>query len=140
MMSRNARRMLVLVALSLAVLMLSACGPSKVNVTLDNYKIALDKDTIPPGDVIFHITSVATDQKHEFVIFKTDLAGDKMPRNADNNVNEEGPGITHITEAGDIGPGTSTDLTAKLEAGHYVLLCNLPGHYDQGMFVEFTVK
>ena len=26
-----------------------------------------------------------------------------------------------------------------LEAGHYVLVCNLPGHYELGMATNFTV-
>jgi uncharacterized cupredoxin-like copper-binding protein len=31
-------------------------------------------------------------------------------------------------------------LAANLEAGHYVLVCNLPGHYQGGMRVDLTVK
>lgn len=126
---------LVLIALP----MLVACGPAEVKVSLTSYAITMDKNTVPPGDVIFHLTNDATDQKHEFVIFKTDLAPDKMPKTADNNIDEEGAGVTHIDEK-ELEIGESADLKVKLDAGHYVLICNMPGHFNQGMFVEFDVK
>ena len=34
---------------------------------------------------------------------------------------------------------TGTELTVNLEAGAYALICNLPGHYAEGMVTEFTV-
>ena len=45
-----------------------------------------------------------------------------------------------IGEAEDIAPSTSADpLTLTLPAGHYVIICNLPGHYQQGMNVGLKV-
>jgi len=35
--------------------------------------------------------------------------------------------------------GASANLSLTLPAGHYVLLCNLPGHYAGGMSTHFTV-
>jgi uncharacterized cupredoxin-like copper-binding protein len=28
----------------------------------------------------------------------------------------------------------------KLKAGHYALICNLPGHYAAGQHIDFTVN
>jgi uncharacterized cupredoxin-like copper-binding protein len=36
-------------------------------------------------------------------------------------------------------PGTTKTLTIDLAPGHYVFLCNLPGHYQSGMHVDVTV-
>ena len=40
----------------------------------------------------------------------------------------------------DIAPGDTPELELSLDAGHYVLICNLPGHYTQGMHSEFEVS
>ena len=45
-----------------------------------------------------------------------------------------------VGETDDMAAGTTKDLTVNLPAGHYVLLCNLPGHYMGGMRVGFTVR
>ena len=39
-----------------------------------------------------------------------------------------------------IQPGKSKKLTLKLKKGKYVLLCNIPGHYQAGQRIGFTVK
>ena len=30
-------------------------------------------------------------------------------------------------------------MALELDPGNYVLMCNLPGHYEAGMFAAFTV-
>jgi len=37
-------------------------------------------------------------------------------------------------------PAAAQDLSVNLAAGHYVLMCNAPGHYKQGMYLDFTVQ
>ena len=36
-------------------------------------------------------------------------------------------------------PGASASLTRTMKAGHYALVCALPGHYEAGMYSDFTV-
>ncbi len=135
--------MVLVLALVLAPL-LTACGPQKVDVTLATYSLKISTDTVNRGKVIFHVMNTATDQKHEFVIFKTDLPEDQLPLVADGTkVDEEGAGITHIDEVPDMEPGAVEDLTVDLEPGNYVLICNMTEnaiHYMRGMHVVFTVK
>lgn len=122
---------------------LAACGPQKVDVTLKSYGIELSANTVSAGNVVFHVSNVATDQMHEFVIFKTDLPEDQLPRTVDGNVDEEGAGVTHIDEVADMAVGQVSDLTVKLERGRYVLVCNLTEnsmHYMAGMHIVFTVN
>lgn len=122
---------------------LAACGPQKVDVTLKSYGIELSANTVSAGNVVFHVSNVATDQMHEFVIFKTDLPEDQLPRTVDGNVDEEGAGVTHIDEVADMAVGQVSDLTVKLDRGRYVLVCNLTEnsmHYMAGMHIVFMVN
>ena len=36
-------------------------------------------------------------------------------------------------------PGATKTITIDLKPGHYVLFCNLPGHYAAGMHQDFWV-
>lgn len=122
---------------------LAACGPQKVDVTLKSYGIELSANTVSAGNVVFHVSNVATDQMHEFVIFKTDLPEEQLPRTVDGNVDEEGAGVTHIDEVADMAVGQVSDLTVKLDRGRYVLVCNLTEnsmHYMAGMHIVFMVN
>jgi len=54
-------------------------------------------------------------------------------------VDEEGEGLEAVDEIEDIEAGTSPTLTVDLDAGSYVLICNITGHYDAGMHTALTV-
>src|SRR5580765_3868637 len=73
---------------------------------------------------------------HEFVIIKTDDAPDALPVK-DNEVQEDGLNV--VDEQEDIAPSTTGVLQTNLEAGSYVIICNLPAHYESGMHTAFTV-
>lgn len=140
----------VLLALILLIVpMLTACGPQKIDATLASYSLTLSANTASAGKITFHVTNTATDQNHEFVIFRTDLPEDQLPMKDDGSgnmiVDEEGEGVTHIDEIpdSDLPPGATKDLTVDLPAGRYVIVCNLAvhtTHYMHGMHVVFTVK
>ena len=91
------------------------------------------------GDITFDITNDA-EQTHEFVVFKTDLAADQLPTDENGDVDEAGEGVELVDEIEDIEGGSTQSLTVNLDAGSYVLICNLPGHYGQGMHAGFTVS
>jgi len=139
------RKLFTFLALAILVVpVLAACGgPAKVDVALTTYKITLSKNTANAGDIVFHVHNDATDLKHEFVIFKTDLAPDSLPLNSEGAVDEEGAGVTHVDEV-EVEVGQSADLPVNLQAGNYVLICNINDnneqHYQHGMYVAFTVK
>jgi uncharacterized cupredoxin-like copper-binding protein len=112
-------------------------GGGGVGVTLADYSVTLDSTSLSAGDVTFNVTNDAG-QVHEFVVVKTDLAEDALPL-VEGDVDEESTEIAPVDEIEDIEPGTSPSLAVTLEAGSYVALCNLPGHYGQGMHAAFTV-
>ena len=140
----KSRKLLMGIVLAILIIpVLTACGPTTVDAALTTYNITLDKDSARAGEITFHIHNDATDLTHEFVVFKTDLPADQLPLNSEGIVDEEASGITLIDEQEDIEPGMSTDLTVNLEAGNYVLVCNIDSdemHYQHGMHTPFTVK
>lgn len=127
-------------SLLIAALWLTACGggPTTVGITLESFKIVPTLTSAKAGEVTFTIQNKATDQVHEFVVLKTDLAADQLPLDGEGNASEEAGEVADEVE--DIAIGQSTELKVNLQAGHYVLLCNLPGHYKSGMHAEFTVN
>jgi uncharacterized cupredoxin-like copper-binding protein len=106
--------------------------------SLSEFKILLDQAKFQAGQVSIKVSNQGA-IVHEFVIVKTDLAADKLPTAADGGVDEESSAITRITEAEDINTGTNSSLEASLQAGRYVVFCNLPGHYAGGMRAGFEV-
>jgi len=130
-----------LVVIFILVPLLSACGGAqgKVNVTLGIFKIDMPS-TVKAGQVTFHVTNEDTSDTHEFVIFKTDLEPGNLPLDDTGNVDESAPSLTHIDEIPDMAPGDVKDLTVTLDPGKYVAICNLPGHYQAGMYAGFTVQ
>jgi uncharacterized cupredoxin-like copper-binding protein len=109
-----------------------------VTAEVSEFKIALGAESAPAGSVTFDVMNTGTID-HEFVVFKTDLAADKLPLSADGSkVDEEGTGVTVVDEIAEFAPAKTESLTVELPAGHYVLICNVPTHYTSGMHAEFT--
>jgi uncharacterized cupredoxin-like copper-binding protein len=130
----------------------TACGSSSsaaeggpIAVTLQEFAVVPGATSAPAGSVTFEISNTGPNDVHEFVVMKTDLAIDALPTAADGSVDEAGEGLEPIDEVEDIAVGASETLTVDLEAGSYVLICNIydedenEAHYQEGMRVGFTV-
>ncbi len=91
------------------------------------------------GDVKFTIKNDGT-IPHEFIVVKTDFELGKIPLGTNNRFDEEGEGLAVPGEISEWDPGTIGTVTLNLEAGNYQLLCNIEGHYKNGMFTKFTVS
>jgi uncharacterized cupredoxin-like copper-binding protein len=122
----------------------AATGP--VAITLQEFAVGTVPATAPAGSVTFDIENKGPDDKHEFVVFKTDLAPDQLPTVANGSVDEEGAGLELIDEVEEIAPGDTGNLTVDLDAGSYVFICNIydkaekEAHYQEGMRTGFTVS
>ena len=108
-----------------------------VTVSLGEYFVKPDVSSTKAGNVKFEVTNDGK-MEHEFVVIKTDTAPGDLPL-ADGNVDEEAAGEVP-GEIPSVMPGATEELTLSLDAGKYVLICNLPGHYAAGQYVGFTVK
>lgn len=109
-----------------------------VAVSETSYNISLDTSSVPAGDVTFNVSNNASDTPHELLVIRTDTAADSMPTDDSGNLMEDQLNI--VGKAEDISPGGSATISVTLEPGHYVLACNLPGHFSQGMHIDFTVE
>ncbi|HSJ00569.1 MAG TPA: hypothetical protein VLA59_09315 [Patescibacteria group bacterium] len=116
-----------------------------VAVSLQEWAVVPDQSSAPAGDITFAVTNDGPDDIHEFVVLRTDLDPADLPVDENGVVSEEGEGIEVIDEIEDIPVGDSQDLTVSLDAGNYVLICNIwspdegEAHYKLGMRVAFTV-
>ena len=77
--------------------------------------------------------------KHEFLVVKTDFEPGKIPLTSESRFDEEAEGLEVIDEIPEFEVKTTGMLTVKLDPGKYQLLCNIAGHYAQGMYADLVV-
>ena len=109
---------------------------STIGVKASEMKFALTADKAAAGKVTFNAENVGA-VGHEMVVIKTDTAAADLPVNG-GEVSEKG-------SIGEIGPdeltvGAKVTKSFDMPAGHYALICALPGHYQAGMYADFTTQ
>ncbi len=109
-----------------------------VEAVLDEWSITMSEPSLSAGDHVIEASNVGA-EAHELVVFRTDLAADALPVDA-GRVPEDGEGLTFVGEIESFDAGGVESGTFEFEAGHYVLVCNLPDHYEQGMYTEIEVS
>ena len=114
----------------------SSASSTTITATLNEFSIELSATTAPAGPVTFTVTNSGT-MIHEFVVLKTDIQAADLPV-ANGEVNEDD--YTSMGEVADLEADASGTMTATLTAGHYAIICNLPGHVSQGMATDFIVE
>jgi uncharacterized cupredoxin-like copper-binding protein len=105
----------------------------KVNVSLKEFTVNPSAAQAAAGKVTFKVHNAGT-ATHEFVVLKTDKPAGGLLKG--DRADESG----NVGETGDLKAGTSKSISLNLPAGHYALICNLPGHYKAGQHTDFTVK
>lgn len=105
-------------------------GP--VQVALDEWTVQPSAAAVKAGNVRF-IASNTGKMEHELVVIRTDKDADDLGTGA--KVPETGT----IGEIEEFGAGKVEAKTFPLEPGHYALVCNIDGHYAQGMRTNFEV-
>jgi uncharacterized cupredoxin-like copper-binding protein len=103
------------------------------SVGLGEYFVRPSVKTAAAGKIRFsvHNSGAIT---HEFVVIRTDKPAADLLKGT--RADESG----NVGETGDLAAGASKTVTLNLKAGHYALICNLPGHYKLGQHVDFTVR
>lgn len=140
-------RVLSVVALLALAIGSAACGGGgkTVDVTLREFEVVPAESSVEAGEIMFEANNTGPDDVHEFVVIKTDLAADALPTDENGAVTETGQGMEVIDEIEDIPVGETQSVTVELDAGSYVLICNIwdeeeqEAHYAQGMRTAFTV-
>ena len=135
---RNAS--LALVALFIATPVFAA---TTINVVEDGegggkMSLVLDQQTVSAGPAIFKVHNDAAGEEHEMVLVRLKSADAKIPLLTEKHRVDEKQ-LQSLGEVEDLAPGADGQLKADLEAGTYLLLCNLKGHYEAGMQAVLTV-
>ena len=137
-------------ALGLAVGMLALGGPaalaaSQVSVGLQDQssgdgmsgmRIEAVPATVKAGRIEFKVTNDSKVTTHELLLVKAPsgpLPYDKKQQRVAE------AGLVKFIDTDDIRPGRSVTKAVTLKPGAYEMLCNQPGHYEQGMHATLTV-
>lgn len=114
----------------------TAASETTVNVTLSEWAVEPDVMSVPSGEVTFSVSNAGT-VSHELVIVRSDVAADALP--VDGGVVPEDE-IDLVGEVEEFPAGETATGSFRLDAGNYILICNLPAHYETGMHSAFTVE
>lgn len=115
----------------------SAPPATAPSVSLTEWKVVVT-GTIKSGKTDLTIKDIGV-APHELLVFKSNLAASAYPLDKAGNIIEEGGGVTLISDGENIDPGGTQTRTIDLAPGHYLFVCNIPGHFRQGMFTAVTV-
>ena len=115
-----------------------AAAETSVDVSLSEFMVEPSVDSVPAGTVTFNVSSDGA-IFHNLKVVATDLAPDALPLD-DTGFAVDEEQVTVVGSTADLEAGEAEELTVELEAGSYVLICNVPTHYDVGMTVAFTVE
>ena len=148
------RRISLPVVVATAALLLSAAGcgdddeGAEVDVVLSEFIVDPAEDSVEAGEVTFALDNQGGDM-HEFVVVEA-ASADDLPVDDDGAFDEEAFGEDNVLgEVEDIAAGDTAELTLDLDAGDYVLLCNIveeeedgevESHFAEGMHTTFTVE
>ena len=141
--------------MAIGVLLLSAAGcgdddddeGAEVDVVVSEFIVDPSEDSVEAGEVTFALDNQGS-ETHEFLVVEA-ASADDLPVDDDGAFDEEAfdeDGV--VDEVEDIEAGDTAELTLDLEAGDYVLLCNVvedesgeaESHFAEGMHANFTVE
>jgi uncharacterized cupredoxin-like copper-binding protein len=101
--------------------------------------IRIDQPTIKSGSVHFNVINWSRATVHEMIIVAVDSVDASLPYDyASGKVSEEQ--IKSLGEVSELKANATGSLDVTLPAGHYLLICNVPGHYASGMAEALTVN
>jgi uncharacterized cupredoxin-like copper-binding protein len=111
---------------------------NKIVGSVQEWKVKISAASAIAGDVTFAIANFGT-VPHEFLVVKTDIPLGEIPLGSNNRFDEEAEGLEVVDEISEWQPNTAGVLKVALEPGKYQLLCNIEGHYKNGMHAAFEV-
>jgi uncharacterized cupredoxin-like copper-binding protein len=123
----------------------AACAPAvpeadiskgQIRADMREHTIALTSNTVKAGTVTFIVRNIGT-TAHDLIVLKTDAAADKLAVDQQTQKAKEDGRVGGVEE---VPPGQTRNLRVDLQAGHYLVICNVPTHYQLGMRAELTVQ
>jgi uncharacterized cupredoxin-like copper-binding protein len=144
-------RILLLAGVGFASVSVQGCSPQRsatrtggklLAVTERDFRISVAGVSVRPrvssGDLRLMVSNRGPDT-HELLVAR--IQGSRLPLRADGlTVDEDAvkPATVATLDGGQ--PGSVRQLRLRLAPGHYVLFCNMAGHYLGGMRTELVVQ
>jgi uncharacterized cupredoxin-like copper-binding protein len=111
-------------------------GADKAKATMS---IKISPAVVRAGNVTFEVANGSTDTIHEMIVAPVADTSRPLPYiAAESRVDEDA--ATHLGEVSELDPGKAGALKLDLKPGKYILFCNIPGHYMNGMWTLLTVE
>ena len=76
---------------------------------------------------------------HEMLVFKSDRKPSAYPLDKAGDIIEDGAGVDLISDGENIDSGGTQTRTLDPAPGTYLFVCNIPGHFKQGMYATVIV-
>jgi uncharacterized cupredoxin-like copper-binding protein len=100
-----------------------------VSVELRDFRIVASRTSVAAGRVTFRVHNRGP-STHEFIVDRTELASYALPLRKDGiSVDEESKRVHGTGTIEEVFDRHTVDLTVNLTRGHYVMYCNMEGHY-----------
>jgi uncharacterized cupredoxin-like copper-binding protein len=115
----------------------SASTQGGQTIALSEWKVVV-ASTIKAGKTDFSIKNDGA-APHELLVFKSALEPKAYPTDPAGDIVEDGAGVTLVSDGDNIDPGGTQARSVDLVPGTYLFVCNIPGHFKQGMFTVVTV-
>jgi uncharacterized cupredoxin-like copper-binding protein len=113
-------------------------GATTIDVGLTEFSVSPSASTAAAGTVTFNVSSDGA-IVHNLRVVRTDEDPDALPVD-DGTFTVIEADVEVVASSANLETGETEELVADLESGSYVLICNIPTHYDAGMFTAFTVE
>lgn len=110
---------------------------SSTDPAVAHMRMVLDRGGLKPGRVTLQAENQSKTLVHEVIVVR-DTGGKELPYDAKQNAVAE-KRIKSLGEISELAPGKSGKLSLNLKAGTYLLICNQPGHYKDGMSAKVIV-
>ena len=120
-------------ALAAGALLTASCGGDD-NTASPTTAPVPSAPSVPAGKVTFTVENSGK-VLHEMVVVPAP-DGSAALKQPDGTASEDGT----LGEAPDVEVGQTKTFTVTMKPGKYSLLCNLPGHFANGMYADFTVN
>jgi uncharacterized cupredoxin-like copper-binding protein len=113
-----------------------AAAADAIKVKLVDDAIQVEQGSAKAGKVSFEVKNDSLTESHEMVVIAKPASD--IPYDAKKKRVVEGK-IKSFGEVSGIKPGATKTFALNLKPGDYMLICNMPGHYADGMKTNFTV-
>lgn len=104
---------------------------------IPSMRIEAAPNEVKAGRVVFTVKNESKSLVHELLLVKLPASG-ALPYDAKTHRVMEDQ-LAKFVDTDDIQPGQTVTKAVTLAPGTYEMLCNQPGHHEQGMHTTFSV-